>query len=245
MTDWHRSGATNPCSVAAGPSLLRAVRLPAAGMSLSGTLAGFSIHGIVANAPWALGTMLLATAFAFWFARDLRRLASCLKTLAAGVSGMPSGDFTHRAGQRALVQSLAQAVDALPKPSGRRVSLPSVRCCDGSHIWIAENAHAVRGPDGELLYDEGAVTDVTAQRRYEQALEFRATHDVLTRLPNGTLVQGRLGHAIAGARRDGSQVPVAFVDLDNFKLIIDSMGHPVGDVMAWQWPRDDSSANVA
>jgi diguanylate cyclase (GGDEF)-like protein/PAS domain S-box-containing protein len=100
---------------------------------------------------------------------------------------------------------------------------------DGATLWISENAHQVLGPDGALLHYEGTVIDITARRRYERELEFRATHDVLTGLPNRNLLRDRLEHAIAQAERVGARVPVVFIDLDNFKLVNDSLGHPAGD----------------
>ncbi|HRE17767.1 MAG TPA: sensor domain-containing diguanylate cyclase, partial [Rhodocyclaceae bacterium] len=101
--------------------------------------------------------------------------------------------------------------------------------CDGQRVWISENAHAVRGPDGSLLYYEGTVEDITERRQHQAQLEYQATHDPLTGLPNRNLLQERLNQAMASARRLNEQVVVAFVDLDNFKVINDSLGHAAGD----------------
>lgn len=101
--------------------------------------------------------------------------------------------------------------------------------CDGQRVWISENAHAVRGPDGGLLYYEGTVEDITERRQHQAQLEYQATHDPLTGLPNRNLLQDRLEQAIVNARRGNEQVAVAFVDLDNFKVINDSLGHAAGD----------------
>lgn len=101
--------------------------------------------------------------------------------------------------------------------------------CDGQRVWISENAHAVRGPDGSLLYYEGTVEDITERRQHQAQLEYQATHDPLTGLPNRNLLQERLDQAMASARRLNEQVVVAFVDLDNFKVINDSLGHAAGD----------------
>jgi diguanylate cyclase (GGDEF)-like protein/PAS domain S-box-containing protein len=104
-----------------------------------------------------------------------------------------------------------------------------VYCCDGRRIWISENAHAVLNPEGGLLYYEGTVEDITERRQHQAQLEYQATHDPLTGLPNRNLLQDRLEQAIRGSRRSGRQVAVAFVDLDNFKIINDSLGHAAGD----------------
>ena len=100
---------------------------------------------------------------------------------------------------------------------------------DGSRIWISEHAHVVYSPEGEPLYYEGTVEDVTAQHNYRQQLEYQATHDPLTGLPNRNLLQDRLQQLLNLAQRRGTKGSLAFVDLDNFKLINDSLGHGAGD----------------
>jgi diguanylate cyclase (GGDEF)-like protein/PAS domain S-box-containing protein len=100
---------------------------------------------------------------------------------------------------------------------------------DGAVIWITENARVVRDEQGRIQFYEGTVVEITERKRYQEELEYQASHDTLTGLPNRALLVDRLSQALHAARRDGQVVAVAFVDLDHFKLINDSLGHHVGD----------------
>jgi diguanylate cyclase (GGDEF)-like protein/PAS domain S-box-containing protein len=71
--------------------------------------------------------------------------------------------------------------------------------------------------------------DVTEQRQLEEQLKHQAFHDALTGLPNRLLVQDRISQQLAAARRGGRIAGVLFVDLDDFKIVNDTMGHGVGD----------------
>ncbi|MEU4688055.1 EAL domain-containing protein [Actinoplanes sp. NPDC023714] len=71
--------------------------------------------------------------------------------------------------------------------------------------------------------------DVTEQRQLERELTHQAFHDAMTGLANRVLFNDRLKHALDRGRRDGSVVGVLFIDLDDFKIVNDTLGHAVGD----------------
>jgi diguanylate cyclase (GGDEF)-like protein/PAS domain S-box-containing protein len=76
-----------------------------------------------------------------------------------------------------------------------------------------------------------SIRDATHQRLADEALIHHALHDSLTGLPNRALLLDRLVHALAGAGRHVSQPAVLFLDLDNFKVVNDSLGHLAGDLL--------------
>jgi diguanylate cyclase (GGDEF)-like protein len=73
------------------------------------------------------------------------------------------------------------------------------------------------------------MTDISLLKSSEAKLEYLAHHDPLTGLPNRLLLQSRLEHALDRAERHHLSVAVLYIDLDRFKDINDSLGHPVGD----------------
>ncbi len=71
--------------------------------------------------------------------------------------------------------------------------------------------------------------DVTELKQAEEAIQHLAQYDHLTQLPNRMLLKDRLGQVLVTARRDSLRAAVLFLDLDRFKLINDTLGHPCGD----------------
>jgi diguanylate cyclase (GGDEF)-like protein/PAS domain S-box-containing protein len=100
---------------------------------------------------------------------------------------------------------------------------------NGEIIWISENARALFAEDGTAIGYEGTVEDITERRLYQVRIEHQANYDTLTGLANRSLLQDRLQQALLTAARSDQRIAVAFVDLDRFKFINDSLGHHVGD----------------
>lgn len=97
--------------------------------------------------------------------------------------------------------------------------------------WLTISAVCISSSSGESepCNYVGVFTDVSQLKQSEAQLTQLAHYDPLTNLPNRLLVQSQLRHAVEHAKRSGLLVSVLYIDLDRFKNVNDSLGHPVGD----------------
>jgi diguanylate cyclase (GGDEF)-like protein/PAS domain S-box-containing protein len=98
---------------------------------------------------------------------------------------------------------------------------------DGRPVWASLSATLMRDPDGTPLYFVSHVADITETKQSGERLAHQAIHDPLTGLPNRALFVERLRAALA--EDDAARTAVIFLDLDDFKLVNDSLGHQAGD----------------
>jgi diguanylate cyclase (GGDEF)-like protein/PAS domain S-box-containing protein len=102
---------------------------------------------------------------------------------------------------------------------------------DGYVVWSLSNISLIRDSEGDPRHFVCLHQDITERKKLEERLEHQAFHDSLTDLPNRSLFLDRLGHALAGTRREGDPVAVLLMDLNRFKVINDSLGHDAGNAV--------------
>jgi diguanylate cyclase (GGDEF)-like protein/PAS domain S-box-containing protein len=116
--------------------------------------------------------------------------------------------------------------DIIPRKGVDRVW--SVVCKDGQVKELEFKLNFL--DDGRIIV---MLSDVTERKRTEEELAYKATHDLLTGLPNRMLFKDRFGVAMAQAQRFHKKLAVIFLDLDRFKEVNDTLGHSAGDKLLY------------
>jgi diguanylate cyclase (GGDEF)-like protein/PAS domain S-box-containing protein len=147
--------------------------------------------------------------------------------------GYAFGDHLVGEDRRAMDDLLAEMA------AGLRPSFDlEARCLSpaGDLIWCHMRAVPERDSDGSPIAAMAMIEDISERKRAEEELirqselnQYQALHDPLTGLPNRVLFAERIGQAVRHARRNEMQLAVMLMDLDRFKEVNDSLGHPAGD----------------
>jgi diguanylate cyclase (GGDEF)-like protein/PAS domain S-box-containing protein len=149
------------------------------------------------------------------------------------------GSIIHRDDRQYVIDQIERAL----KQGSPYVLQYRIMHAAGGERWVSERGRAVLSAQGERLWLDGVILDVTEQvlaeqdrdraehqlRRQSELNHHQALHDALTGLPNRTLFHDRAGLAILAAQRNASQLAVLVMDLDRFKEINDTLGHSCGD----------------
>jgi len=139
-----------------------------------------------------------------------------------------AAELIHADDQEKVDAAMAKVLDKDAEGASIEFRL---RTGDGQLRWVENRYVPVRDPEGRLLEVEGIIIDITEHKLAEEKIALLARTDGLTGLANRSTLIERLHQSFAAARRGASPFAVFYLDLDHFKRINDTLGHPVGDLL--------------
>lgn len=105
------------------------------------------------------------------------------------------------------------------------------RCKDASICWVKARISAVKDNEGVMTHYVAVLEDIGEKRAQQVAMEYLATHDSLTNLPNRSHFFQNVHKAISAAKSQQQTLAVMLMDLNQFKIINDTLGHQTGDLI--------------
>jgi len=152
------------------------------------------------------------------------KMASMLGYAIEDMLGQPLVAFMDEEGRSMLEQNIARRQRGMAE----RHEFKFLRS-DGGELWTSLITNPIYDADGAYLGALALVTDVTESRASSELIWQKANYDALTALPNRHMFHDRLNYEVRKAQREGLQLALLFIDLDDFKQVNDTLGHEQGD----------------
>ncbi len=185
---------------------------------------------IVQNSPVILYRLRGEPSFPLiYISHNITKLRHDPKTLLASPSWAQS--LIHPDDQAKVGEAMARVLEK----DAQGASIEFRLCAgDGALHWVENRYLPVRDKDGRLIEVEGIIIDITERKAAEEKITLLARTDSLTGLANRSTFTERLWQAFAAAQRGALGFAILYLDLDKFKPVNDTFGHPVGDLLLQQ-----------
>ncbi|SDS74269.1 PAS domain S-box-containing protein/diguanylate cyclase (GGDEF) domain-containing protein [Pseudomonas asplenii] len=182
---------------------------------------------IVQNSPTILYRLRGEPSFPLMYiSHNITKFGHVAKDLMA--SSDWAKELIHQEDQPKVDAAMARVLDKDAQGASIEFRL---RTGDGQWRWVENRYVPVRDAEGRLLEVEGIIIDITERKAAEEKIALLARTDGLTGLANRSTMIERLHQSFAAAQRGALPFAVFYLDLDHFKRINDTLGHPIGDLL--------------